>query len=356
MINNSPLQATGGMILSLGRSSLFWAGLTFIDWNDEQRSKTFQFFYAIVLVNFLGVWLQTFQYWNFTGTYEIPQDYALGILGFANSATLLNLFWCIAVFTSFQGKILDWIQSGIFFLTALLSSYLTGIVAELAAFPFFLFTIPYVKIGAKKSFSLFQRLVIIILVMVAGLAAYAIYVQFNPSNAQKYITMIMGYPIGFLSGLEITLRYFINHPWEFVFGLGPGLVNSREVVRTGISRLPTLVLPYINEFTGEYIAPSTYMVMNQSYLIAFAETGLLGLLCLGGFWLSLLTHTLRSIYIVYQRHRDMTIVRCVHFSMISFFILGIASDWWGESPLVYLMMVVSAPVLLRPQYRQVTVD
>ena len=356
MINNSPLQAAGGMILSLGRSSLFWAGLTFIDWNDEQRSKTFQFFYAIVLVNFLGVWLQTFQYWNFTGTYEIPQDYALGILGFANSATLLNLFWCIAVFTSFQGKILDWIQSGIFFLTALLSSYLTGIVAALAAFPFFLFTIPYVKIGAKKSFSLFQRLVIIILVMVAGLAAYAIYVQFNPSNAQKYITMIMGYPIGFLSGLEITLRYFINHPWEFVFGLGPGLVNSREVVRTGISRLPTLVLPYINEFTGEYIAPSTYMVMNQSYLIAFAETGLLGLLCLGGFWLSLLTHTLRSIYIVYQRHRDMTIVRCVHFSMISFFILGIASDWWGESPLVYLMMVVSAPVLLRPQYRQVTVD
>jgi hypothetical protein len=355
MINNSPLQAAGGMILSLGRNSIFWAGLTFVDWNDEQRSKTFQFFYAIVVVNFLCVWLQTFQYWNFTGTYEIPQDYALGILGFANSATLLNFFWCIAVFTAFQGKILNWIQSGIFFLTALLSSYLTGIVASLAAFPFFLFTIPYVKIGEKKTFSLFQRLVIIFLVMVAGLAAYAIYVQFNPSNAQKYITMIMGYPIGFLSGLEITLKYFFNHPWEIVFGLGPGLVNSREVVRTGISRLPTLVLPYINEFTGEYIAPSTYRVMNQSYLIAFAETGLLGLLCLGGFWFSLLKHTLRSINLVYQRHRDMIILRCVHFSMISFFILGIVSDWWGESPLVYLMMIVCAPILLRTQSQQATV-
>ncbi len=349
MINNSPLQAAGGMILSLGRNSIFWAGLTFIDWDDEQRVKTFRFFYAIIVVNFLCVWLQTFQYWNFTNTFEIPQDYALGILGFANSAALLNLFWCVAVFAAFQGRIGDWIRSGIYFITALLSSYLTGIVASLAAFPFFLFTIPYMRVGERRTFSLFQRVVIIFLAVIIGFAAYGIYIQFNPVNAQKYITMIMGYPIGFLSGLEITLDYFFNHPWEMFFGLGPGLVNSREVVRTGISRLPTLVLPYINEFTGEYIAPSTYRMMNQSYLIAFAETGLLGLLCVGGFWFSLFRHTLRSIRVVFQRHRDMIIVRCVHFSMISFFILGIVSDWWGESPLIYLLMVVSAPILLRAQ-------
>jgi hypothetical protein len=301
------------------------------------------------VANFLCVWLQTFQYWNFTTNYEIPQDYALGILGFANSATLLNLFWSIAILTAYQGKIFDWIQSGIYFLTSMLSSYLTGIVASLTAFPFFLFTIPYMRVGEKKTFSLFQRMVIIILAMVVGFAAYGIYVQFNPTNAQKYLSMIMGYPIGFLSGLQITLEYFFDHPWEMFFGLGPGLVNSREVVRTGISLLPNLVLPYINEFTGEYIAPSTYRVMNQSYLIAFAETGLLGLLCLGGFWFSLFRHTLRSISVVYQRHRDMIIVRCVHFSMISFFILGIVSDWWGESPLVYFIMIVSAPILLRNQ-------
>jgi hypothetical protein len=151
-------------------------------------------------------------------------------------------------------------------------------------------------------------------------------------------------PPGFITGLGVIVPELGTSLGTALFGLGPGTVNSAPVSHHNL--VPKIDGIVIGFSVPNVRRPTTYRWMNQSYLVALAETGLIGLTILAAFWGSLVVAAVRA---TRWWVREQPKLRVLFVSSLSAVLclaaLGINSVYWNDSPFTYLTMLTLAPMV-----------
>ena len=336
LITGARFEASAAVIASLGRNLIFWAALVLLPWREADDSRVFGIVSVLAGLNVVFVLMQLILIVATRGI-QINGDMCLGIFGFANDAALFNLTWAAGLLAAARKRWSRRALGALFFMAGLASAYLTGTAVFLAS-------VPIAWMLARRSLS--RR----VLVLAAGGAAAAVLAVatvevgfwLSEEAAESYSEQIQLSPPGFLAGVPLIARQMLSRPETVLWGLGPGMVNSRAVLREGVSRVPELVLPYQDQ-----MAPLTYVQMNQSYLVALAEFGVVGLCLLSAFWFVILrqsAHALRQDPMALSTHEyrlsRLSAVLCL-------LMLGFVGYGWNESPFAYWTLLSVAPLIAR---------
>ncbi len=343
-VNSTPLSGALASLASLGRLGLYWAALSMLPWRAIHIEKMSKFIKRLSVINLIFVFVQAALYILTLRKATIPGDLGIGIMGFANDAVLMNLVWMGGILASSRGSSLKKrLRAAVWGVGGLLPAYLTGTAV-------FVFSLPllwwFTADNKKKLSTRWVRAVsgVVIAIVIFGLSIWAYTTVYSVESQSYWRKIQTSYTPGFVSGLGIIAGYFVEHPLNAILGIGPGVVNSRPALRlSSVPRIPGLVLafPYLVGGTTE---PLTIFQMNQSYLVALAETGILGLLFLSGFWMMLMFATVKAVRGLGIPDYREYYFRCLS-SVICLCLLGITSIYWNESPFGYWTLLSLAPLI-----------
>jgi len=339
LVNQAPLEGALASLASLGRLGLYWAALSMLPWRPLHIKQMATFVRRLSVLNLLLVFGQTLLFIQGSGKVGISGDYGLGIMGFANDAALMSFVWMGGILVARGSSLKKLLGVGIWGMGGLLPAYLTGNVV-------FIFSLPilwWLNSGKRLSARWFRIIgVIVVAIIIFGLDIWT-YTTFLSDTVLSYWNRLQTNTPGFISGFGIITEYFTQHPLNAVLGMGPGLVNSRTVGRLlMVPRIPGLVLAYSN-LVGP-ATPLTVFQMNQSYLVAFAETGILGLLFLSGFWIALVSAATKAVHRLTIPQYPVYVLRCLS-AVICLCLLGITTLYWNESPFGYWSLLSLAPIV-----------
>jgi len=343
-LNAAPTQSALSVILSLGRNSVFWAALTMLPWKAHHLRQTVAVLRWFVALNLLAVIGQSFLFVSAMGI-GLPGDWAMGIFGLANDAALLNFTCAAGLFFATGSRLKRVLQAGGFLLAGLLSAFLTGTVVFVASLPIMWVLTRRGHIG-RRILAFVGGVILVAIVSLIGLRLYS---EVYADQLSAYTDVVLSRQPGFILGLEPIINGISKSPKTLFLGLGPGTVNSAPVTEGNLdSRLDGLQLGYLEQFNRGRRG-LTYDWMDQSYLVALAETGLLGLVLLAAFWLMLL---LAVVKVSKSWATTNSRLRVFSYSRISALLclvgLGIVSVYWNESPFTYLTLLTLAPLMQVP--------
>ncbi len=336
VINHSiPFDAAGSM-LSLGRNALYFSALSLLSWADRDRERVFKGALGLVALNVAAVGVQWLLWIRLTGP-SLPEDFAVGIFGFANDAALLNLTAFVGVLLSTLPKLRRAAVAAVLFVAGVASSFLTGTGVTLGL-------VPFVWMLARGGDPL-KLLVRAVAGYVVAIAALYMVIQMLMAlmgpMMESYAAQLSANPPGFVTGVPLITSRVATTSVRLAVGLGPGRVNSRGAIKSG-TVMPELTLPVP---TG--MSPLTYFQMNQSALVALAEFGWLGFATLTLFW-GFVVWRVREVVAaewVDDLH-DAFKLTCLTGVVVLFF-LGFVSLGWNETPFGYVVLLAAGSLVAR---------
>jgi hypothetical protein len=180
--------------------------------------------------------------------------------------------------------------------------------------------------------------------LVCAAAAYGLLSRFYGGQLEAYRTVVRNAPPGFITGLGVIVPKLGTSLGTALFGLGPGTVNSAPVSELNlVPKIDGLVLGFSDPTVRR---PLTYRWMNQSYLVALAETGLIGLTILASFWGLLVIAAVRATRRLVVALPELRVLLLSRLSaVLCLAALGISFVYWNDSPFTYLTMLTLAPMV-----------
>lgn len=335
--NSAPMQPALSVVISLGRGLVFWAALMLLPWNSRHLNHAVVALNVFVALNLVLVVAQTFVFVSARG-FSVPGDWAMGMWGLCNDAALVNFTAAAGVLLARGQRLGRGLLASLLVFAGLLSAFLTGTVVFFLSLPLL-----WWLVRGGNPVRRFRRLALGAAVA-ATLFAATLWFYGGAYGGQlaAYRRTVELYQPGFIRGLPILADGIARSPYTALIGLGPGTVNSAPVSDMNLKpKVDGLILGFNDPKVRRYL---TFHWMNQSYLVAFAEMGAIGLGLIATFWLMLLAAAVTTARLLSRHRPELQSFGISRLSAVMCLLgLGITWVYWNDSPFTYLTMITLAP-------------